>query len=496
MYMRYREAELRHGRLSMLAAVGFPFASTLHNHHLPTYWPLVVLVAGVLEEVMIGDQIWDEILALPAAPNVEKEGDISHSWPSFFSLVVLAVGGSEMALTGFQPMGVTIPWSTMPALLSDEEADTGVSTENMLALAASGCELALTGHQPLGVTIPLHPTVTSPSGDEAGPMLPESLVAIAAGGCELVLTGFQPLGVTIPFSPSTPTPSWDEEAPQQSALFAISASKSTVHTFSEPASFLSDIPSDVLQSTKSWDPAGFSSKASPAKLMYMRYREAELRHGRLSMLAAVGFPFASTLHNHHLPTYWPLVVLVAGVLEEVMIGDQIWDEILALPAAPNVEKEGDISHSWPSFFSLVVLAVGGSEMALTGFQPMGVTIPWSTMPALLSDEEADTGVSTENMLALAASGCELALTGHQPLGVTIPLHPTVTSPSGDEAGPMLPESLVAIAAGGCELVLTGFQPLGVTIPFSPSTPTPSWDEEAPQQSVHQVVGPPPEVFCP
>lgn len=78
-----------------------------------------------------------------------------------------------------------------------------------------------------------------------------------------------------------------------------------------------------------WDPAGFSEGQSEGKLRF--YREVEIKHGRVAMLAAVGFPIAEQWHplwggNINEPSYlafqqtplqsfWPLVVFAIAVYE-------------------------------------------------------------------------------------------------------------------------------------------------------------------------------------
>merc|ERR1719428_2412925 len=78
-----------------------------------------------------------------------------------------------------------------------------------------------------------------------------------------------------------------------------------------------------------WDPIGFSTKLSPGKVLY--YREAELKHGRVCMLAALGFFFAETYHplfggNIDVPSsiafqqtplqkFWVAVLLTLGAIE-------------------------------------------------------------------------------------------------------------------------------------------------------------------------------------
>jgi len=78
-----------------------------------------------------------------------------------------------------------------------------------------------------------------------------------------------------------------------------------------------------------FDPVEFSKDISPGR--YRFYREAELKHGRLAMLAAVGFPVAEQFHplfggKVDVPSYvsfqatplqvfWPWVVLAISIFE-------------------------------------------------------------------------------------------------------------------------------------------------------------------------------------
>jgi hypothetical protein len=78
-----------------------------------------------------------------------------------------------------------------------------------------------------------------------------------------------------------------------------------------------------------WDPAGYSDDASEGKLRF--YREVELKHGRLGMLAALGFLVGENYHplfggDIDVPAYlafqqtpleifWPKVVSAIAIIE-------------------------------------------------------------------------------------------------------------------------------------------------------------------------------------
>merc|ERR1719327_115333 len=76
-----------------------------------------------------------------------------------------------------------------------------------------------------------------------------------------------------------------------------------------------------------FDPAGFTEGASEGKIRF--YREVELKHGRVGMLAAVGFLVGEQFHplfnvdapsylafqQTPLQTFWPAVVAVIAIAE-------------------------------------------------------------------------------------------------------------------------------------------------------------------------------------
>ena len=94
-----------------------------------------------------------------------------------------------------------------------------------------------------------------------------------------------------------------------------------------------------------WDPLDFCSDASEGKLRF--YREVELKHGRVAMLAALGFVVGEQFHplfggdidvpsyvsfqSTPLQTFWPAVVSFLSVLEVFSVfsfntpfGGELW----------------------------------------------------------------------------------------------------------------------------------------------------------------------------
>jgi hypothetical protein len=94
------------------------------------------------------------------------------------------------------------------------------------------------------------------------------------------------------------------------------------------------MPAGISSPLGLFDPLGLAEDGPglPPRMERVRfYRECELKHGRVAMLAAIGFPVAEQFHplfggNIDVPssiafqatplqTFWPLVVLVLGILE-------------------------------------------------------------------------------------------------------------------------------------------------------------------------------------
>merc|ERR1712019_314753 len=100
------------------------------------------------------------------------------------------------------------------------------------------------------------------------------------------------------------------------------------------AASVDDLPG-VVPPWGFFDPVGFATDASEGKLLF--YREAELKHGRVCMLATVGFAVGERFHplwggDKDMPTlfqvqgasilaFWPLAFLVFGGIEK-LAGDR------------------------------------------------------------------------------------------------------------------------------------------------------------------------------
>lgn len=100
------------------------------------------------------------------------------------------------------------------------------------------------------------------------------------------------------------------------------------------------LPGKVAPFAEGFDPLGFTNLASLGEMK--RYREAEVTHGRVAMLAALGFIVAERYH--------PLFGLSGA-------------ELLAIDALTLVRKV------LPSFFELLVISISTSEFyrALRGW---------------------------------------------------------------------------------------------------------------------------------
>jgi len=92
-----------------------------------------------------------------------------------------------------------------------------------------------------------------------------------------------------------------------------------------------------------FDPLGFSKGATPEQMTW--YRQAELKHGRVAMLATVGFIVADTVFQlpgdiHQVSSAAAHDVFVkSGAMIQILLWCGIL-EIITIPALQNMDKSG------------------------------------------------------------------------------------------------------------------------------------------------------------
>jgi hypothetical protein len=107
------------------------------------------------------------------------------------------------------------------------------------------------------------------------------------------------------------------------------ASKGKLEKVLEPIKFKKNFLAGVTGPMGYFDPLGFSADLSPGKLLF--YREVELKHGRVAMLAALGFLVGENFHplfggsidspaiyafqETPLQTFWGAVVVALAIPE-------------------------------------------------------------------------------------------------------------------------------------------------------------------------------------
>merc|ERR1719482_1803022 len=184
--------------------------------------------------------------------------------------------------------------------------------------------------------------------------------------------------------------------------------------FFSPSAFAQALPGSS-EPLGFWDPAGFCNDANGAegaategKVRF--YREVELKHGRVAMLAALGFPLAEQFHplfggNIDVPsfsafqqtplqTFWPAVVLAIAVVEVFTI----------LPAFENPNVEG-----W---------AIRSDHVAGDfGFDPLGLKPTGAAELYEMQTKELNNGRLA--MIAIAGMVVQEGVTGAKLLMATV-----------------------------------------------------------------------------
>ena len=149
-----------------------------------------------------------------------------------------------------------------------------------------------------------------------------------------------------------------------------------------------------------FDPLDFCGDASEGKVRF--YREVELKHGRVAMLAAFGFPIAEQFHplfggtvdtnsfsafqQTPLQTFWPAVVFAISLVEVFSV----------IPAFENPNVEG---------WAIRSDHVSGDY----GFDPLGLKPDDATELAEMQTKELNNGRLA--MIAIAGMVVQEAVTG-------------------------------------------------------------------------------------
>jgi len=122
------------------------------------------------------------------------------------------------------------------------------------------------------------------------------------------------------------------------SILAVRPTRSSLTMQAEAAAPEAPPPFDPVKYAKSlpgisgpldfFDPLGFCNEASEGKIKF--YREVEVKHARMAMLAAIGFPIAEQFHPLFatddapsfsafqltpLQTFWPAVVFLIAIPE-------------------------------------------------------------------------------------------------------------------------------------------------------------------------------------
>ena len=110
----------------------------------------------------------------------------------------------------------------------------------------------------------------------------------------------------------------------------------------KPDSPLADGEASILVGNKGFDPLGFATSLKTLKT----YREAELKHGRLAMLAALGWPVSELFH--------PFLAKLAGTSDLLVKAEGLPEKVPSL-------LNGGLEFINPLFFLAVIIFSGAVE---------------------------------------------------------------------------------------------------------------------------------------
>jgi len=149
-------------------------------------------------------------------------------------------------------------------------------------------------------------------------------------------------------------------APKASTKLDVATLKnpsSTEFAYGLPGNEIPGVPSSRFD----FDPLGFAERASPAEMV--KYREAELKHGRVAMLAITGMLFAEVWHPMlYAPSNVPAIFAFQGTLQQSSILAPV---LLAIGAVETASFPG-----WePTDFKMKDGYVPGSYANIEGLSP-------------------------------------------------------------------------------------------------------------------------------
>merc|ERR1719247_3724862 len=227
----YREVELKHGRVSMLAALGFLVGENFH----PLFGGNIDVPSYIAFQETPLQTFWGVVVLAIAVPEVFSV--FSFRAPSSETWAIRQ--DYELGDLGFDPLGLK---PTDPAELKEmqtKELNNGRLA--MIAIAGMVAQELATGNK---------------------------IFMLSVGGQEISSESTRD-----PADPAVPTPA----APFDGLAYA-----QTLPGITAPLGF--------------FDPLGFCSKDDITEGKIKFYREVELKHGRVSMLAALGFLVGENFH--------------------------------------------------------------------------------------------------------------------------------------------------------------------------------------------------------
>jgi hypothetical protein len=300
----YREVELKHGRVGMLAALGFLVGENFH----PLFGGNIDVPSYLAFQQTPLQQFWGAVLFAIAIPEI-------FSVFSFQS----PVGGQPWTIRtdyeagdlGFDPLGLKPTNAAELKEMQNKELNNG----RLAMIAAAG-------------------------------MIAQEL----ASGSKLLMATVEGTEVTA------------EAAPVEGKPVAVPASPST--TVFDGEAFAKTLPG-VTGPLGFFDPIGFCSAEDITEGKIRFYREVELKHGRVGMLAALGFLVGENFH----PLFGGDIDVPGYLAFKETPLEKFWGAVLFAIAIPEIFSV----YSFQSPISGDLWSIRkGHEAGDLGFDPLGL----------------------------------------------------------------------------------------------------------------------------